>query len=126
MSRDTKFVHLAWQREEQALSAVRYPMGSDPTGRISRLYGVLDEESGLALRGAFLIDPKGVLLCAETNFYNLGRNIEELLRKLRANIHLAAHPSEGVPAQWRKKGDTTLRPGPKLVGRVGKAMQNKQ
>ncbi len=123
MSRDTKYVHLAWQREEQALATVRYPMGSDPTGTISRLYGVLDESTGLALRGTFVIDPKGVLLSAETNFYNLGRNIDELLRKLRANIHLATHPAEGVPAQWKKKGDVTLRPGPKLVGRVGKAMQ---
>lgn len=123
VSRDTKFVHLAWQRDEQALANVRYPMGSDPTGAVCRMFGVLDEKSGLALRGTYVISPKGLLLNAEMNFFNLGRNIEELLRKLRANIHLSAHPAEGVPAQWKQKGDLTLQPGPKLVGRVGKAMK---
>ena len=123
VSRDTKFVHLAWQRDEKALANVRYPMGSDPTGALCRLFGVLDEKSGLALRGTYIISPKGVLMNSEMNFFNLGRNIEELLRKLRANIHLAAHPAEGCPAQWKKEGDITLLPGPKLVGKVAEAMK---
>ena len=125
MSRDTKFVHLAWQRDEKALANVRYPMASDVTGDIARMFGVMDEESGLTLRGSFIISPDGVLLNAEVNYFNLGRNIEELLRKVKANTFLAAHPSDGVPAQWKKSGDITLKPGPKLVGRVGEAMKKK-
>ncbi len=125
VSRDTKFVHLAWQRDERALQKVRYPMASDVTGEVSHLFGVLDDASGLSLRGSFIISPDGTLLNAEVNFFNLGRNIEELLRKLKANRHLAAHPSEGVPAQWKKQGDLTLKPGPKMVGRVAEAMKKK-
>jgi alkyl hydroperoxide reductase subunit AhpC len=116
-------VHLAWQRDEKLLEKVKYPMGSDPTGKLSRLFGVYDEESGLALRGTFIINPDGVLLNSEMNFYNLGRNIEEILRKVNANIHLAANPVEACPAQWKKEGDKTLKPSAKMVGKVYEALK---
>jgi alkyl hydroperoxide reductase subunit AhpC len=125
VSRDTKFVHLAWQRDEGALASVRYPMASDVTGDVARMFGVMDEESGLTLRGTFIISPEGILRNSEVNYFNLGRNIDEILRKVGANKHLAAHPAEGVPAQWKKSGDLTLKPGPKLVGKVAEAMKKK-
>jgi alkyl hydroperoxide reductase subunit AhpC len=105
------------------LEKVKYSMGSDPTGKLSRLFGVYDEESGLALRGSFIINPDGVLLNSEVNYYNLGRNIEELLRKVKANIHLAANPVEACPAQWKKEGDKTLKPSAKMVGKVYEALK---
>ena len=123
VSRDTKFVHLAWQRDEKLLEKFRSQMGSDPTGRISRLFGVLDEESGLALRGTFIINPQGTIMNSEVNFYNLGRNVEEILRKVIANKHLAANPVEACPAQWKKVGDITLKPSAKMVGKVAEAMK---
>lgn len=98
-------------------------MGSDPTGKLSRLFGVYDEETGLSLRGTFIINPEGVLLNSEMNFYNLGRNIEEILRKVNANIHLAANPVEACPAQWKKEGDKTLKPSAKMVGKVYEALK---
>jgi len=98
-------------------------MGSDPTGKLSRLFGVYDEETGLSLRGTFIINPEGVLLNSEMNFYNLGRNVEEILRKVNANIHLAANPVEACPAQWKKEGDKTLKPSAKMVGKVYEALK---
>jgi NADH-dependent peroxiredoxin subunit C len=95
-----------------------FPMASDRTGALARQFGVYDETSGNALRGAFIISPDGVLLNSEVNFYNLGRNVEELLRKVRANIHLAAAPAEACPAQWKKEGDKTLKPSAKIVGKI--------
>ena len=100
VSTDTKFVHLAWREHEKELAKVTYPMGADPTGSLSRTFGVLDEASGLALRGTFIINPEGILLGSEMNFYNLGRNIDELVRKLNANIYLARNPHESCPATW--------------------------
>ena len=105
------------------LEKVKYPMGSDPTGKLSRLFGVYDEESGLDLRGTFIINPDGVLLNSEMNFYNLGRNIEEILRKVNANIHLAVNSAEACPAQWKKEGDKTLKPSAKMVGKVYEALK---
>ena len=121
ISTDTKFVHLAWQREEKMLADVRYPMGADPTGRLSRMFGVYDEESGLALRGAFIISPEGRLLNSEINYYNMGRNIDELMRKFKANMHLAKHTKEGCPSKWKDEGDKTLTPSASMVGKVFEA-----
>lgn len=118
VSTDTKFVHLAWQRDEKMLKDVKFPMASDPTGRVSKLFGVYDEDTGLALRGTFIINPEGKLLSTEINYYNLGRNVEELLRKLRANQYLSAHSDEACPSQWKKEGDKTLKPSAKIVGKV--------
>jgi peroxiredoxin (alkyl hydroperoxide reductase subunit C) len=123
VSTDTKFTHLAWQRDEKMLEKAKYVMASDRTGKVSRMFGVYDDASGLALRGAFIINPQGVLLTGEINFFNLGRNIDELLRKVRANIYLAGNPAEVCPAHWVKAGDKTLKPSAKLVGKIYEALQ---
>lgn len=123
ISTDTKFVHLAWQRDEKMLEKVKYPMGSDPTGKLSRMFGIYDDETGLDLRGTFIINPEGRLLNAEVNFYNMGRNIDELMRKFKANLHLAKEAAEACPAKWKDEGDKTLTPSAKLVGKVYEALQ---
>ena len=125
VSTDTKFVHLAWQREEKMLEKVKYPMGSDTTGRVSRMFGVYDENTGLALRGTFIISPEGKLLNSEVNYYNMGRNIDELMRKFKANLHLAKHTNEGCPAKWKEEGDKTLKPSAGMVGKVYEAYKEK-
>ena len=121
VSTDTKFAHLAWRDSEKLLANVKYLMGADPTGTVSRLFGVYDCGSGLALRGTFIINPAGVLASAEINFYNVGRNADELLRKVEANVYLAAHPAEACPAKWQK-GAKTLTPNEKMVGKVFEAL----
>lgn len=123
VSTDTKFVHLAWQREEKMLEKVKYPMGADPTGKVSQMFGVYDGNTGLALRGTFIISPEGKILNSEVNFYNMGRNIDELMRKFKANLHLAKHTNEGCPAKWKEEGDKTLKPSAKMVGRVYDALK---
>mgnify|MGYP000020510385 FL=1 len=123
VSTDTQFVHLAWKREEKSLENVKFQMAADPNGKVSKLFGVYDENTGLALRGTFIINPDEILLNAEVNFYNLGRNVDELLRKLKANIYLAAHENEGCPAQWKNEGDKTLKPSEYLVGNVFEALE---
>ena len=122
VSTDTQFVHLAWQREEKLMADVKYLMGADPTGKVSRLFGVFDEATGLALRGTFIISPDGVLVSSEVNFYNVGRSAAEMLRKVQANAYLATHPDEACPANW-SEGKKTLSPGPGMVGRVSEALR---
>ena len=124
VSTDTKFTHLAWRTHEKELAAVKYPMGSDPTGTLSRMFGVYDEGSGLALRGSFIINPEGILLGSEVNFYNLGRNIDELMRKFKANIYLSRKTSKACPSKWKDEGDKTLSPSAKMVGKVHEALQD--
>jgi len=122
ISTDTQFVHLAWHRHEGEMKDVKYPMGSDANTRVSRLFGVYLEDAGVALRGTFLINPQGVLVGSEVNFLNFGRNIDELMRKFKANIYLAKKQAEACPSKWKEEGDKTLVPGPELVGRVHEAL----
>ncbi|MEN9735125.1 MAG: hypothetical protein RLZ45_3120 [Verrucomicrobiota bacterium] len=121
VSTDTKYAHLAWRNSERLLSNVRYPLAADPTGTVSRLFGVYDPGSGLALRGTFIINPAGVLVGSEVNFYNVGRDAGELLRKMEANAYLIKHPAEACPAKW-KPGAKTLAPNEKMVGKVFEAL----
>ena len=124
VSTDTQFVHLAWQRSEKELSNVRYAMAADRTGRITRMFGVYDESTGHALRGTFILNPEGRLLNSEVNFYNLGRNVDELMRKFKANVYLGKKTNEVCPSKWKDEGDKTLKdPGAAMVGKVHEALQ---
>ena len=124
ISCDTQFTHLAWQREEKELSEVKFPMGADPTGKIARQFGVYLDDAGIPLRGTFIIAPDGKLMNAECNFLNMGRNIDELMRKFKANLYLSKKTAEGCPAKWKDEGDKTLTPGPEMVGRVHEALKS--
>lgn len=117
VSTDTEFTHLAWRTDERLLENVKFKMAADPTGKLSRYFGVYDENTGLALRGTFVINPEGVLVSSEVNFYNVGRNADELVRKVQANVYLKDHPAEACPAKW-SPGEKTLTPSEKLVGKV--------
>jgi len=122
-STDTKFVHLAWKDSELLLKDIKFPMGADPNGKVSRTFGVYNEENGLDRRGTFIIDPEGKLVGMEITFDNVGRNAEELLRKVKAHIYLSRHPDEACPARWTE-GEKTLKPSAKLVGKVGEALKS--
>lgn len=117
VSTDTKFAHLAWKNSEKLLEHVKFQMAADGTGSISHYFGVYDNAAGTAYRGTFIINPDGVLVSAEVNFYNVGRNAEELVRKVEANVHLRKNPTEACPARW-KPGSKTLTPSEALVGNV--------
>lgn len=90
-------------------------MLADPTHAISRDFDVLIEESGQAERGTFVIDPSGKIVAYEINAGNVGRNAEELLRKVQALQFVAEHGDEVCPAKW-KPGEKTLKPSLDLVG----------
>lgn len=121
MSTDTHFVHYAWQSAEKLLSDIKYPMGADPTHIISKTFGVYDEATGLALRGTFIIDPDGTLRASEVNYFPVGRNSDELLRKLRAFKYVRENPANVCPAKW-EPGKKVLTPGKDLVGKVGEKL----
>lgn len=124
VSTDTKYAHLAWHRDEKLLVDVNFQMAADPTRTLAKLFGVYDEASGMALRGTFIINPAGVLVSAEVNYFSVGRNAEELRRKLQAFAHVWENPEEACPARW-KPGARTLTPSEKTVGRVFEALGEK-
>ncbi len=117
ISTDTHFVHKAWHDGSESINKINYPMLADPTGSLTRAFGVHIEEAGLAYRGTFLINPEGQIKIAEIYDNSIGRDASELLRKLEAAKFVAEHPNEVCPAKW-KKGDATLTPSIDLVGKI--------
>lgn len=117
VSTDTHFTHKAWHDASDTIKKIKYPMLADPTGKLSRDFGVYIEEEGLAYRGTFLINPEGEIKLAEVNDNGIGRNADELLRKVKAAQYIAANPDEVCPAKW-EEGAATLKPGLDLVGKI--------
>lgn len=120
VSTDTKYTHKAWHDHSPAIKKIDFPMLADPAGDLTRSFGVFIEEGedrGLARRASFIVDPDGVLQAYEVHANNIGRNAEELLRKLEAAIFVREHGGEVCPAHW-KPGDKTLKPGIDLVGKI--------
>lgn len=117
VSTDTHFTHKAWHDTSETIKKIKYPMLADPTGFLSRAFGVYIEEEGLAYRGTFLVNPSGEIKLAEVHDNGIGRNADELLRKTQAAQYIAANPGEVCPAKWTP-GKSTLKPGLDLVGKI--------
>lgn len=117
VSTDTHFSHKAWHDTSDAIKKVKYPLVGDPTGTLTRNFDVMIEEEGLALRGTFVINPEGQIKLCEIHDNGIGRDAEELLRKVRAAQYVASHPGEVCPAKW-KEGAATLKPSLDLVGKI--------
>ena len=120
-STDSRFVHKMWQEDELSKmvpGGVPFPMLTDAGGRIGAVYGVFEEAAGVDIRGRFLIDPDGVILAMEVLTAEVGRNISELIRQVKAFQHVRA-TGEVTPSGWQP-GKPTLKPGPDLVGKVWK------
>ena len=111
VSVDSKFSHAAWLKTPKAdggIQGVTYPIVSDINKTISRDYDVLIPDAGVALRGTFLIDKKGVVRQQTINDLPLGRNIDEALRLLEA-LQFSEEHGEVCPANW-EKGKKSMKP----------------
>ncbi len=105
VSTDTIHTHLAWintDRQENGLGELQYPLAADTNHSVSRDYGVLIEEEGIALRGLFIINPEGEMQYQTVFHNNIGRDVDESLRVLQA-----LQTGGLCPANWRP-GQKTL------------------
>ncbi len=115
VSCDSHFVHKAWHDHSERIKALEYPMLADPTGALARAFDVMIEEEGMAERGTFVINPEGKIVSYEVIADNVGRDADELLRKVQAAQFVAEHGDQVCPAKW-KPGSETLKPSIDLVG----------
>lgn len=99
-STDSAHSHKAWFSKD--LPDVKYPVLADTNHKVSRDYGVLIEDEGIALRGTFIIDPDGVLQYSVISNLNVGRSVQETLRVLQA-----CQTGGLCPIEW-KPGESTL------------------
>lgn len=115
VSEDTHFVHKAWADASETIRKIEYPMLADPAGRLASFFDVLVEEDGQALRGTFIVNPEGKIRAYEVHDMGIGRNAQELLRKVQAAQYVEEHGDQVCPAKW-KPGEETLTPSLDLVG----------
>ena len=104
---DSEFVHLRWietARNDGGLGGLKYPLIADVKKNIAQAYDVLNAD-GVALRGSFIIDPKGIVRQATVNDLPVGRNVDEALRLIEAFQYTDAH-GEVCPAGWQQGADT--------------------
>ncbi len=97
VSTDTHFVHKAWHDHSDAISKITYTMIGDPSQTITRNFDVLDEATGLAQRGTFIIDPDGVVQASEINADGIGRDASTLAHKIKAAQYVRKNPGEVCP-----------------------------
>jgi peroxiredoxin (alkyl hydroperoxide reductase subunit C) len=117
VSTDTHFSHKAWHDTSDKIGKLKYAFLGDQMHALSNMFGVLREGVGLADRATFVIDPDGVIQIMEITCEGVGRNANELVRKIRAAQYVRAHPGEVCPAAW-EEGAETLAPSLDLVGKI--------
>jgi len=120
ISVDSKFSHKRFAETEPLLKGLKLMMGADSNQEISRAFGVLVEEEGVALRGRFLFNPDGICVAQEVQADSVGRNVNEFLRQVEAWQH-ATKTGEVCPAGWRpgKKTLPVKTDAEKMAGHVG-------
>ncbi len=117
VSCDTHFVHKAWHDASDRIKKIEYPMLADPTHALAKDFDVYIEGAGLAERGSFIVNPEGKIVAYEVTAGNVGRNADELLRRVQASQFVAEHGDEVCPAKWQP-GAETLKPSLDLVGQL--------
>ncbi|KAF7334627.1 2-cysteine peroxiredoxin [Mycena venus] len=115
ISTDSQFSHLAWSTQPRKQGGLgpdlKLPLVADKSMQISRDYGVLLEDEGIALRGLFIIDPKGILRQITVNDLPVGRSVDETMRLIKA-FQFTDQYGEVCPANWIE-GAKTIKADPK-------------
>ncbi len=116
ISTDSIYSHKVFHEVSPSAKKVMYPLISDRTLNISRSYGVLDDKSASSYRATFIIDPNGKIKLWEVYPSTVGRNIDEIIRALKA-IQYNAQSNEGTPANWQP-GENGIKPDLQSAGKI--------
>ena len=117
VSTDTHFVHKAWHEANDRINTVQYPMLADPTALLAKDLDTYNDQTGLAERGDFIINPEGKVVAYEVLSSNVGRNAQELLRRVQACQFVYEYGDQVCPANWTP-GKETIAPSLNLVGKL--------
>ncbi len=117
VSCDSHFVHKAWADASETIQKIDYTMLADPTAALAKDFEVYIEQDGMAERGSFIVNPEGEIVAYEVIAGSVGRNADELFRRVQACQFVAENDSEVCPAKWTP-GEKTLKPSLDLVGLI--------
>ena len=89
VSTDTHFTHKAWHDSSDTINKIKFAMIGDPTGEITRNFDCMRETMGLADRATFVVDPEGIIQAMEITSEGIGRDADDLVRKVKAAQYVA-------------------------------------
>jgi peroxiredoxin (alkyl hydroperoxide reductase subunit C) len=117
LSIDSIHSHVAWVNNVKKNTGVLFdfPIVEDISMNVSKLYGMLqpNESETAAVRAVFFIDPKGKIRLIMYYPLNVGRNMDEIIRVLKA-LQTSDKHGVALPLDW-KPGDKVIVPPPKTV-----------
>lgn len=116
VSTDSHFSHWMWKKTSPTIKNVDFPLAGDPNGVVSKAYGVWEPETGMDQRGRFIISPEGQVLAVEVITGPVGRNVDELIRQIKAMQAVAENPTKAAPAGW-KPGDKLIDTDKEAIGK---------
>lgn len=121
VSVDSIYTHKMWNDHEltkMVEGGIPWPMATDAAGNVGTVYGVYDPDTGVEMRGRFIIDPDGVIQAMEVLTPPVGRNLEETIRQVQAfQLVRESKGTKATPAEW-KPGKPVLTPSPAIVGKI--------
>ena len=121
VSVDSIYTHKMWDDHELSKmvdGGIPWPMATDSAGNVGTVYGVYDPDTGVEMRGRFIIDPDGVIQAIEIMTPPVGRNLEETIRQVQAfQLVRESKGTQATPAEW-KPGKPVLTPSPEIVGKI--------
>jgi peroxiredoxin 2/4 len=120
LSIDSIHSHIAWVNNvrEKLGILMKFPIIADIDMKVSKLYGMLQpgESETAAVRAVFIIDPKGIVRLVMYYPLNVGRNMNEIIRSLKA-LQTAEKYKVALPLDW-EPGDKAIVPPPKTVAEM--------
>ncbi len=111
LSVDSVYSHIAWIRniKEKMGVEIPFPIIADLDTKVARAFGMImpGESKTEASRAVFFIDPKGILRAMIYYPLTTGRNMEEILRVVKA-LQLNDAAKVATPANWRPGADVVV------------------
>jgi alkyl hydroperoxide reductase subunit AhpC len=101
ISRDSVIEHKKWHEDDERISRVGFPMGSDEDGTVYKLFGIYTEDKHASPRATYIFDSKGILRAMDIHDNRVGRSTAEILRMLAAAVYVQLHADEVCPASWQ-------------------------
>ena len=92
-------------------------MLADPSAKICKSFNTYIENEGLSHRATVIIDPDSNIKAYEIHDNSIGRNSQEIIRKLQALQFVKENKGKVCPASWQP-GKETLKPDLELIGKI--------
>ena len=83
-SGDNEFCKLNWKETNFLIEEIRHPLIADCGLTLSHDLGIVDPLEGVCLRATYIVNPEGIIQHFSVNALDTGRNVEEIIRTVKA------------------------------------------